>query len=170
MRRPAFLVASSEPVPGCPCCGGELRYRDSRLRIRKHEGGSKDYLNIRRFRCTSCLRYHNELPDILLPYKHYESEIISGVIDGIVTPDDRDSEDYPAVSTMMYWLQWFGRNLANLEGYLRNTGYSIFGLGTDILYTDLSLLGTVRIKYTDWLEKIIRIIYNSGGSLPAFYY
>ncbi len=53
-------------------------------------------------------------PDILLPYKHYETEVISGVIDDIVTPDDQDSEDYPSVSTMLYWLCWFRMNLANI--------------------------------------------------------
>ena len=123
-----FFVKSSENVPGCPCCGGQLRYRDSRLRIRKHEGGDRDFLSIRRFRCTACESYHNELPDVLLPYKHYEAEVIRGVIDGIVTPNDQDSEDYPSVSTMLYWLRWFQLNLSNMEGYLRNAGYSILGL------------------------------------------
>ena len=165
-----FFVMSSENVPGCPCCGGQLRYRDSRLRIRKHEGGDQDHLSIRRFRCTACERYHNELPDVLLPYKHYEAEIISGVIDGIVSPDDQDSEDYPSVSTMLYWLRWFQLNLANIEGYLRNAGYSVLRLGKDLLFSDQSLLRSVRKRYLNWLEKTIRVIYNSGGFLPAFYW
>lgn len=164
-----FFVKSSENVPGCPCCGGQLRYRDSRLRIRKHEGGNRDFLSIRRFRCTACESYHNELPDVLLPYKHYEAEVISGVIDGIVTPHDQDSEDYPSISTMLYWLRWFQLNLSSMEGYLRNAGYSILGLGKDLLFSDQSLLEAVRKKYFNWLEKAIRIIYNSGGFLPAFY-
>lgn len=165
-----FFVESSENLPGCPCCSGQLKYRDSRLRTRKHEGGSRDYLCIRRFRCNACGRYHNELPDVLLPYKHYEAEIISGVIDGIITPNDQDSEDYPSFSTMKYWLRWFQMNLANMEGHLRNAGYRILGLGKDILFSDQSLLETVRNKYFNWLEKVIRIIYNSGGFLPAYYW
>lgn len=165
-----FFVESSEKIPGCPYCGGQLRYRDSRLRILKHEGGSRDYLRIRRFKCTACESYHNELPDVLLPYKHYEAEVISGVIDGIVTPDDLDSADYPSVSTMLYWLRWFRSNLANIEGYLRNAGYSILRLGKDFLFSDQSLLEAVRKRYFNWLERAIRIIYNSGGFLPAFYY
>lgn len=44
MRQPVFFVKSSENVPRCPCYGGQLIYRDSRLRIRKHEGGDRDYL------------------------------------------------------------------------------------------------------------------------------
>lgn len=170
MKKQVFFVKSSEKIPGCPCCAGQLRYRDSRLRIIKHEGGGRNYLKIRRFRCTICHRYHNELPDILLPYKHYETEIISGVIDGIVTSADSDSEDYPSFTTMISWLKWFRFNLANIEGYLRNAGYSIWGLGKDFLYSDQSLLRSVREIYINWLEKIIRVIYNSGGFLPAFYW
>ena len=165
-----FLVMSSEKTPGCPYCGGQLQYRDHRLRIRKHEGGTHDYLCIRRFRCSACESYHNELPDVLLPYKHYEAEVISGVLDGIVTPEDQDSEDYPSVNTMLCWLRWFQLNLANIEGFLRNAGYSFLGLGEAFLFSDQSLLKAVRKKYPDWLEKTIRIIYNSGGFLPAFYW
>ena len=81
-----FLVESSETTHICPKCRGTLEYRDSRKRILKHEGGARDQLMIRRFRCCQCCSYHNELPDCLVPYKHYEAEVISGVIDGVVTP------------------------------------------------------------------------------------
>ena len=80
-----FFVMSSDDTPVCPVCGGTLKYRDTRLRIRKKEGGVKEYLMIRRLRCTDCHRHHNELPDCLVPHKHYEAEVISGVLDGIVT-------------------------------------------------------------------------------------
>ena len=116
MRKTAFFVKSSENVPGCPCCGGQLRYRDSRLRIRKHEGGGRDFLSIRRFRCTACESYHNELPDVLLPYKHYEAEVISGVIDGIVTPHDQDSEDYPSIFARFSWNHRSQYNMVLTEG------------------------------------------------------
>ena len=62
---------------------GTLRYRDSRPRIRKKEGGVKERLMIRRFRCQNCRTYHNELPDCLVPYKHYEAEVIAGVLDEV---------------------------------------------------------------------------------------
>ena len=104
---------SSDDTPVCPVCGGTLKYRDTRLRIRKKEGGVKEYLMIRRLRCTECHRHHNELPDCLVPHKHYEAEVISGVLDGIVTSEDADSEDSPSLLTMLRWLQWFRMNLAN---------------------------------------------------------
>lgn len=113
------FVESSENSHICPVCQGTLHYRDSRPRIRKKEGGTKEQLMIRRFRCQNCHAYHNELPDCLVPYKHYEAEVIAGVLDEVILPDDLDSEDYPSFSTMLRWLQWFRENLQRMEGYLR---------------------------------------------------
>ncbi len=122
---------------------------------------------IRRLCCTACQVLHNELPDCLTPYKHYGTEVISGVIDEIITPDDLDSEDYPSIQTMRRWLLWFTANLANIEGFLRNAGYRILKLGTGFLFSRDSLLDAIRNRHPDWLEIILRIIYNSGGFLPA---
>ncbi|MFR8792948.1 DUF6431 domain-containing protein [Gallintestinimicrobium sp.] len=59
------FVESSENSHICPVCRETLHYRDSRPRIRKKEGGTKEQLMIRRFRCQNCHAYHNELPDCL---------------------------------------------------------------------------------------------------------
>ena len=56
---------------------------------------------IRRFQCQNCHSYHNELPDCLVPYKHYEAEVIAGVLDEVILPEDLDSEDYPSFNTML---------------------------------------------------------------------
>ncbi len=120
---------------------------------------------IRRFHCEHCHSYHNELPDCLVPYKHYETEVISGVLDGVVSQDDLDSEDYPSCSTMLRWFQWFTENLERMQGYLRAIGYSLLGLGEDFLFSQDSLLEAIRNKYQNWLEKILRLVYNSGGFL-----
>ncbi len=40
-----------------------------------------------------CLTY------LLTPFKHYNEETISGVLDGIVTPEDEDSETSPSEDT-----------------------------------------------------------------------
>ena len=92
---------------------------------------------------------------------------ICSVLDGIVTSEDTDSEDSPSLLTMLRWLQWFQMNLANIEGFLRNAGYRILGLGEELLFSHASLLDTIRQIHQDWLERILRIIYNSGGFLPA---
>ena len=40
-------------------------------------------------------------------------------------------------------------------------------LGEKLLFFHASLLDTIRQTHQDWLERILRIIYNSGGFLPA---
>ena len=55
-----FFVESSVTTHMCPICQATLRYRDSRPRIRRKEGGLKDQLIIRRFYCKNCHSYHNE--------------------------------------------------------------------------------------------------------------
>ena len=57
-----FFVESNENFHLCPACQGMLRYRNSRPCIRKKEGGTKERLMIRRFRCQNCHSCHNELP------------------------------------------------------------------------------------------------------------
>jgi len=162
-----FFVESSVTTHICPVCQERLHYRDSRKRIRKKEGGMKDLLMVRRFHCNHCHSYHTELPDCLVPFKHYETEVISGVLDGVVSPDDLDSEDYPSYPTMLRWLQWFNENLERIQGYLRDIGFNLLHLGESILFSQDSLLEVIRNKYQNWLELILRLIYNTGGFLVA---
>ena len=115
--------------------------------------------------CPICHSYHTELPDCLVPYKHYEAEVISGVLDEVVRPENLDSEDYPSFSTMRRWMQWFVENLTRIEGYLRTAGFYLLACGPDILFSKVSLLDAVRKKHSDWLERILRLIYNNGGFL-----
>lgn len=161
------MVESNGVTPHCPCCGGELRYRDSRKRIHKHEGGITDFIIIRRLKCLRCGTLHVELPDCSVPYKHYDSDVISGVIDEIVTPDDEDSEDYPCQETMKRWIMWFKENMTRSEGYLRNAIYRLLDHSNDFLLSGTPLLSF--IKHLDvspnWLGYILRVIYNCGGYL-----
>ena len=102
---------------------------------------------------------------IIQLYKHYEAEVIAGVLDEVILPDDLDSEDYPSFSTMLRWLQWFRENLQRMEGYLRTAGYQILNLGEGFLFSSDSLLDKIRNRYQNWLEQLLRLIYNSGGFL-----
>ena len=103
-----------------------------------------------------------ELPDCLLPYKHYQTEIVSGVLDETVTSDDLGYENYPSFMTMLRWLQWFRQNLENMKGYLRQASRWIYGQSASF---DLE---HIRKNVSNWLGTAMRIIYNSGGRLPAF--
>lgn len=87
----------------CPDCGGNLKYYDRVPRLIRVKGGVKTYLKIRRFKCNDCYKLHRELPDNIFPYKHYDAEIIKGVLDGYITTDTLGYEDYPCEMTMSRW-------------------------------------------------------------------
>ncbi len=161
------MVESNGETPRCPNCGGLLKYRDSRKRIHKREGGLTERLIIRRLKCRKCSCLHAELPDCLVPYKHYDSEVICGVIDGIVTPDDEDSEDYPCEETMKRWCLWYLYNQTRAEGFIRNAVYKLLDNNDDFLLSGTPLLKSIKEREVrpHWLGYILRIIYNSGGGL-----
>ena len=141
-----FFVESSA-ISYCPLCGEPLSYRDSCVRIMRLEGGMKRRFLIRRLKCSNCGRLHRELPDCLIPYKHYASEVISGVLDGIVTPC------------------WLEANRLRIDGYLKSTGYRLLGFSTELLGSRVSLLDKLRSSRPEWLETLLRFLYNSGGFL-----
>ena len=80
-----LICVSRESTAVCPICGALLCPRDSRKRIMKNYGGTCTYIRIRRMKCYACGKLHHELPDILVPYKHYAAEVIENVVDEIVT-------------------------------------------------------------------------------------
>lgn len=139
-----------------------MAYRDCRKRIMRREGGRKDWICVRRFRCQKCGSYHVELPDCLLPYKHYQTEVVSGVLDETVTSDDLGYENYPSFMTMLRWLQWFRQNLENMKGYLRQVFRRIRCQSAPFSIEQF------RDTVPNWLGAVMRIIYNSGGKVPAF--
>lgn len=133
----------------------------------KLEGGEKTILLIERMRCTNkgCNRLHSALPDCLVPYKHYAADIIAGVLDEHITPEDADDEDYPCEATMNRWKLWLLMNQLFIDGYLKSVGYRLLGFSEELLISHSSLLSKLRLSNDRWLEAILRMIYNSGGFL-----
>ncbi len=169
MRIQIFFIESRGTCP-CPCCQSPLEHRDYKLRIMKLEGGERRFLRVERRICTNggCRKIHTALPDCLVPYKHYASEVIAGVLDEIITPEDAEAEDYPCEATMARWHHWLMANYFRIEGYLKSIGHCLMGLESGLLTSTVSLLETLRLSNGCWLETILRTIYNSGGFLePA---
>lgn len=133
----------------------------------KLEGGERKCLRIERLQCTNdgCRRLHNALPDCLVPYKHYATEVISGVLDEVITPDDTEAEDYPCETTMLRWKLWLALNYLRIDGYLKSIGNRLLGMGEGLLSSLVCLLDQLRHSNHCWLEAILRMIYNSGGFL-----
>ena len=65
---------------------------------------------------------------------------------------------------MLRWLQWFRENHERINGYLRTIREFLLGYNKEKL-ASVSLLDSFRNQYQNWLEIILRQIYNSGGFL-----
>ena len=88
----------------CPECGGYLKYYDTVRRIVRSKYRSTRRLYVRRMKCEECCKLHRELPDCVYPYKHYEAEIILGVLEGHITCNTLGYENYPQEITMIRWV------------------------------------------------------------------
>lgn len=162
-----FLIISKEDSI-CPDCGSPLCRRDKRLRIHKKAGGTKEWYQINRLKCTNkeCGKLHNELPDCLIPYKHYDAGLIEDVVDEVVTEDDTETENYPCADTMNHWKLWTRLNEKNIEGQMKSTAYRFLDLGSEFLRSTDSLLKELRERISPgWLSVVNRFIYNSGGRI-----
>lgn len=87
----------------CGKCNGELKRYDSVWRMIKRKGGEKKKILVERFRCSDCGSVKRNLPDYIYPYKHYESDIIDGVIEGLIDSDTLGFENFPCDMTMQRW-------------------------------------------------------------------
>lgn len=96
------MITNNEST--CPKCGGALKYYDSVKRIVRTKNRITDWISIRRMRCANCRALHRELPDGILPFKQYETEVIIGVLEGLITCETLGFEDYPCEVTMIRWL------------------------------------------------------------------
>ena len=88
----------------CPNCGGDLKRYDNVSRLVRTKGGLGKYIKVRRWKCVECNSIHREISNDIHPYKQYESEIINGVLDGLITCDTIGFEDRPCEMTMKRWL------------------------------------------------------------------
>ncbi len=95
------MITNNESI--CPFCEGTLKYYDRVQRIVRTKGRNTRIIKIRRLRCLACGALHRELPNCIFPYKQYEAEIITGVLEGFITSETLGYEDYPCDMTMIRW-------------------------------------------------------------------
>ena len=96
---------TTSDVTRCTSCGGALKYYDKVRRIVRTKGGSRQDIYVERFRCVDCHTIRRQLPGSIFPYKHYDSEIIKGVLEGFINPSTIGYEDYPCEMTMKRWVR-----------------------------------------------------------------
>lgn len=66
----------------CKDCGVEMKYHDKAKRRVKTKGGSSKWVYVKRYQCPKCGKIERKLPKNILPFKHYEKDIIEGVTEG----------------------------------------------------------------------------------------
>ncbi len=150
---------SKEQLRECPLCKGRLVVRDTVDRHYRNEEGEKVWFRIRRLRCKECGKLHRELPDILLPYKHYRSEIIEETLDG--------KQDVPGPEAMTFrrWQEWFVWVSVLLGGVLDAIRVAKEGLYSFLNPLE-SHLERRRRHGGGWLASSILISVNAG--YPAY--
>ena len=131
-------------------------------------GGETEWYLINRLQCSNdeCRRLHNELPNNLIPYKHYDAQLIEDVVEGVVSEADRECEDYPCEQTMNHWKYWMQINEDHIDGEMKSTADRLLDLGTEFARSTDSLLKELRKKVSPgWLKIVSWFLYNAGGGL-----
>ena len=104
------------------------------------------------------------IPDFLIPFKHYETAVISGGVEGIITPETVE-DDGPCERTMLRWQRWFTANAHAIEALMRSIAFRDLDFSEEFLKSDDPLLPRLRTHFQNWLEIVINFIYNSGNRL-----
>ncbi len=119
---------------------------------------------INRLVCTGCGKLHNELPVCLCPYKHYDTQLIEDVLEGVVSEEDIECEDYPSEWTMKHWRYWLQLNEKHIDGQLKSTIDRLLDLGIELARSTDFLLEELRERISPgWLKQVTRFLYNNGG-------
>jgi hypothetical protein len=154
------IATITESAQCCPLCGGRLTYRDSRPRKLKNLFGEVSNFLLRRLRCEECGKLHTEIPDIIQPYKHYDSETIQSVIDGTDSAQGCAADD----STIRRWKTSF----AEAETDIQQRLLSVYARTTDghapLLAASQTLPG-IKAENERWLVFVMRLLINNGYKL-----
>lgn len=92
-----------EKLGRCEKCNGQLRHHDVVWRIVRRKGGVKEKVLVEKLKCENCGHTVRILPHDIYPHKHYEADIIDGVVEGLIDSDTLGFEDYPSEMTMKRW-------------------------------------------------------------------
>ena len=154
------ITATESGSKRCTICGGELAYRDRKLRkIVNLEGETRRYL-LRRFRCLTCIRHHTEIPDVIQPYKHYDSETIQLVLD----EDERAGLCVADIRTIQRWKEEFAESIHDIEQRIASVDARESGENVP-LNTAGDLIKNIRTLNNRWLAFVMTLLINAGHKL-----
>ena len=150
-----FFYVKSREKSHCPYCEGSFKVIGSRRRIIFRQDGSKEKLIIRRLQCCECHRVSHELPDIIVPYKRYESDVIADALDETVSSQN---DCCPAEhSTIQRLKLWFFLLRDYFEGAVR----ALMELMNTESFVRIPLY-PLSLQSDGWLKVLVRNLVNSG--------
>jgi hypothetical protein len=115
---------------------------------------------VRRLRCTSCNSIHTELPDFLIPRKHYTADVIESQL-------DKRREDCPADDSTIYRWHWYYQLfLPQVEAMLQKIWCDVNQLHFPLL-SSYSLLEKHRRFGSGWLTTVTQMIVNANLWQPT---
>jgi len=158
-EKKTYTIISLAPCK-CPLCGGAVYHRDHKSRDVKKLNGEVWHFSLRRLLCDNCMKLHTEIPDIIQPYKHYDSETIQSVLDGGEKAMDCVADD----STISRWKSDFAKAEPDIEQRL----VSVYAQETDETAPLLSFALTfaaIRATIERWLAFVMRLLINTGHKL-----
>ena len=147
----------TEIYPECPYCNGELKYRDSRTRNSKNIMGIVDCYRLRRFLCLICVTLHTEIPDVLQPYKHYNSYVIQSVLEGRTEAESCNAD----TSTIRRWKNSFTKAKPDINQRLASLNARETNGITPIVHI-AQILDQIRSKKNQWLSYVMALLINNG--------
>jgi hypothetical protein len=144
----------------CPLCSGKLAYRDRKLRKLINLFGEIRFFLLRRLRCQSCKKLHTELPSIIQPYKHYDSDAIQSVLDN----NEDESACTADNSTIRRWKTEFAEAKSGINQRLT----SVYAQMTDEkvpIADTVNILDWIKSKTKRWLTFVMELLINSGHKI-----
>ena len=143
----------------CPYCRSALKPYDRRERKCRDENGDRQVLVIRRLRCQNplCRRIHAELPAYLVPYKRYQVDVITAVLDGTARAAPLEESTW---QRWRHWYSWLREHLlgvaASIRRQLQETARTLLASPSSeaFFFPDLNQLD---------LADLVRLAVNSGN-------
>ena len=154
-----YSIVSLTPCK-CPLCGGVVYHRDHKARTSKKSSGEIWHFMLRRLLCEDCAKLHTEIPGIIQPYKHYDSETIQNVIDGGEKAVDCIADE----STIYRWKSDFAKAETDINQRVASVYAQETGNKAPLLLS-ATMLAYIRAIKKDWLAFVIVLLINSGHKL-----
>jgi hypothetical protein len=87
----------------CPECGHRMKFSGRcRRHVFRQKSRQREKLSLRVFYCPECHRYHRELPDFIVPFKHFCLEIYAAIYDAL-----NDYVDDHTAARICRWVKGF---------------------------------------------------------------